>query len=87
MKKIVLVETVSMFRIRYAIECDEAEHALDTVTMNECEHEMSQLHLDEIITSSREITQDEYLKIFDADNDYLRSWTEAQKLAHINKIK
>ena len=45
-----LVETISYFRHRYVIECDSAEHAKDTVTMNEAE-EMSQLHIDESITS------------------------------------
>ena len=30
-----LVETISMFRIRYVVECENAEHAKDTVTKPE----------------------------------------------------
>jgi len=29
---------------------------------------------------SREISEDEYLEIFDRDNDYLRDWNREQKL-------
>ena len=32
-----LVETISMFRIRYVVDCESPEHAKDTVTMNEAE--------------------------------------------------
>ena len=81
MSKIIMVETVSMFRIRYAVEIndeDPNEHALDTVV---CEvglfdeygkpllEEMSQEHIDEVIVSHREISKEEFLKIFTEDND------------------
>ncbi len=82
---IFIVETISMFRIRYAIRCRSAEHAGDSVVMNEA-HEMSQLHLDEIINSTRRVTEAEYLQIFDQDNDYLRGWTNEQKLKHIHEV-
>lgn len=80
-----LVETISMFRIRYVIECESAEHAKDTVTMNEAE-EFSQLHIDEMITSTREIDDAEYLRLFDEDNDYLKSWSEDQKFKFVHKV-
>ena len=88
MKKIILVEAVSMFRMRYVVEAECAEHASDEVV---CNHdgklnEFSQLHLDEVITSTRELTKEEYLQLWNQDNDYLSSWTDEQKLAHINKI-
>ena len=78
-----LVETISMFRMRYVVECESADHAKDVVTMNEAE-EFSQLHLDELITSAREIDDAEYLRLFDEDNDYLESWSEEQKFKFVN---
>jgi hypothetical protein len=82
-----LVETVSMFRIRYVVEADNASDAKDEVTMNNGDlHEFSQLHLDELITSAREIDREEYLRLFDEDNDYLREWDEEHKLKWVNKV-
>lgn len=81
-----LVETVDMFRMRYVIECESAEHAKDTVTMKEAE-EFSQLHVDETITSVRAIDDAEYLRVFDEDNDYLREWSEEQKFNYVHKVE
>ena len=78
-----LVETISMHRIRYVVECESADHAKDVVTMNEAE-ELSQLHLDELITSAREIDDAEYLRLFDEDNDYLKDWDEERKFKFVN---
>ena len=78
-----LVETISMFRMRYVVECESADHAKDVVTMNEAE-EFSQLHLDELITSAREIDDAEYLRLFDEDNDYLKDWDEERKFKFVN---
>jgi hypothetical protein len=89
-KKLYLVETVSIFRQRYVVEAREAEHAADEVVMNMHDGsitEFSQKHVDELITSTREISTDEYLKLFDEDNDYLRAWSLPQKMQHINVIK
>ena len=90
--KLYLVETVSIFRHRYIIEAKEAEHANDEVVMNatgvynEEWSEFSQKHIDETIFSTREITADEYLKIFDEDNDYLKGWTDVEKMQYVNVI-
>ena len=82
-----LVETVSMFRMRYVVECESAEHAMDVVTMNEVEDEFSQEHLDEVIVSTRELkTKEEYLELFDVDNDYCKEWSEELKLSRIHKV-
>lgn len=75
-----------MFRMRYVIECESAEHAKDTVTMKEAE-EFSQLHVDETITSVRAIDDAEYLRVFDEDNDYLREWSEEQKFNYVHKVE
>ena len=89
-KKLYLVETISMFRMRYVIECDEEGHALDEVTVHatggESLKEFSQQHLDEVISSSREISRIEYLDLFDKDNEYLKDWNESQKLQYVNTV-
>lgn len=82
-----LVETVSMFRMRYVIEAENEHHACDEVVMDDGElKEFSQKHLDEIITSTRQLTDEEYFKLFNEDNDYLVSWTDEQKLRQVNVI-
>ena len=91
-KKLYLVETISMFRQRYVVEAKEESDALDEVVMNVGEYkddwqEFSQKHLDEVITSSREISKKEYFKLHTKDNDYLKSWTDKEKLSFVNKIE
>ena len=91
-KKLYLVETVSMFRMRYVVEAREAEHACDEVVMNtsgnydENFQEFSQQHLDETIVSTRELSAKDYMKLFDEDNDYLKSWSNKDKMRFINVI-
>jgi hypothetical protein len=85
-KKLVLVEAISQYRMRYVVECDEVEHAADEVVMERVTNELSQLHLGEVITSTREINTEEYLRMFDEDNDYLRSWPLEKKLEMIHSI-
>lgn len=82
-----LVDTVSIFRLRYVVEAECAEHANDEVTMNAGDlREFSQKHLDEIITATRELDNEEYLRLFDEDNDYLKSWDTQQKFSFVNEI-
>jgi len=83
-----LVETVSVFRMRYVVEANNASDAKDEVTMNDDGklREFSQMHVDEMITSTREIDRAEYLRLFDEDNDYLQDWDEEQKLQFLNVI-
>jgi hypothetical protein len=71
--------------MRYVVECENAEHAKDVVTMKEAV-ELSQLYLDETITSTRVIDDAEYLRLFDEDNEYLKSWTDEQKFNIIHKV-
>lgn len=92
MPKIVLVETVSMFRHVYAVELNDdepTEHALDDVT---CEmfnshnlEEFAQNHISEDIFSHRVVTEEEYIKVFDEMNGYLNLWTPEQKKKFIYK--
>ena len=86
--QLVLVETVSMFRMRYVVEVpvgtddfnnDKSLWALDTVTMNEAE-EFSQEHLGETIVSHRVVSKKEALALCDIDNDYIKSWSKDKKI-------
>jgi len=84
---IVIVETVSMFRMRYAVESPDThpEYALDTVTMEEAD-EMSQEFLGETIVSHRVVSKDEYLTMFDKDNPECSGWDEAKKMEGVKVI-
>jgi len=88
-KKLYLVETVSMFRMRYVVEAREEGHATDEFVMeigNEDFQEFSQHHMDEVIVSTRELSAKDYLELFDKDNDYLKSWDIAEKMRFINSV-
>lgn len=91
MKKLVMVDCMSQFRIRYVVEVeDNIDHALDEVIMQEGKEdfvEFSQEYMGIMPISHREISREEYLKVFDKDNDYLKDWPEEKKLGFINKIK
>ncbi len=57
-----VVDAIQMFRTRYVIECREAEHAGDTVTMNDAE-QFSQMDLGERILTTKEITYEEFRRM------------------------
>lgn len=87
-KQLVLVEAVSMFRMRYVVEVpvgiddygnDKTLWALDTVVMGDAK-EFSQKHLDETIVSHRVVSMDEALALCDEDNDYTASWPTEKKI-------
>lgn len=85
---LVLVEAIMTFRMRYVVEVptEHPDYALDTVIMSDGNlKEFSQLALPENIISHRIIDKKSYLEIFDEDNDYLRGWSDEQKLEFINK--
>tara|TARA_B110000977_G_C11084578_1_gene494168 strand:- start:2540 stop:2971 length:432 start_codon:yes stop_codon:yes gene_type:complete len=87
--KLVMVETVSSFRIRYVVELPEdaeEEMAHDRVLNDGDIKEFSQVHISEEVSGSRVVTNRQYLKVFNEDNMYLRSWKEDSKFtAFVNK--
>jgi len=88
-KKLYLVETVSIFRMRYVVEAREPTHAEDEVVMRftaDDFKEFSQHHVDECITSTREISAQDFVELFDADNDYLAKWSIENKMKVINTV-
>ena len=93
MSKIVLVETISSYLFRYAGEIgddDPKEYALDTL-VSEIDKlsgdlcEFSQNHIAENSISHRVISEEEYLKIFDEDNEYMSDWSIEKKKFFIFK--
>lgn len=80
-----LVETISLFRMRYIVKAKNAEHASDEVIMNlDSDNtdfkEFSQHHLDEVISYTKKMTREEVIELCDQDNDYLKTWSDEQKL-------
>ena len=78
-KKYFVVDTVVTYRMRYVLEDDNAEYAMDTVSMEEAV-EFSQQCLGEQIYDTRELTEDQVIELCDKDNDYLKGWSREMKL-------
>ena len=79
-KPIQIVETISIFRMRYAIRTDNQDIASELVLSDKVDNEMSQKHIAENITSVREVSEEEYIKLFDEDNPWAEFWTHERKL-------
>ena len=97
MTKYAVVTAISQFRMRYVIPMDqlqmlntdapvELQWAEDCVTCEEVK-EFSQKHLGETIVDTVEMSEEEILEFFDADNEYLSGWTEEKKLEWIKDWK
>jgi len=87
-RKIYIVESVSMFRLRYAVFATCEEDAMDEFTMRTDDadfHEMSQQHIGENIISVRKVSEKKFLKQYDNDNGP-STWSDDQKLSVINVI-
>lgn len=81
-----LVETVSIFRMRYVVEADHPDHAADSVTMEEAT-EFSQHHVAENITSVREITDNEVVSLFFEDNQYMCGLPKTKAFEYVTKVE
>ena len=82
--KLYLVETMSTFKMRYVIRATSQENAINEVANAEEIKEFSQKHIDESIWDTKELSEKEYLELFDKDNDYLKSWKKDAKMMLIN---
>jgi hypothetical protein len=82
-----LVETISVHRIRYVVRAKESEQAKNKVLDNlddvEVLKEFSQKHLQEVVSYTRKITREEVIELCDEDNDYLKSWTDDEKIQRL----
>lgn len=92
-EKYISITTVSTYRHRYVLPVSEIQKLKPdydfeeaTKWMAENIHdgyvdEFSQLHLGEtIVDNCVFIDEDEIIKIFDFENDYLKGWTKEKKL-------
>lgn len=73
---LVLVDAISMFRMRYLVELKDGSPsvwACDTVVCQEAK-EFSQHHIDEVISDYRVVSEEEAINIFKKDNSYLSTW-------------
>ena len=81
-----LVETVSMFRMRYVVEAEEIYHAADEVCMEAAE-EFGQRHIAENIVSIREVSDEEVPKLFLEDPPYLEDQMPQRAFDMVTKIR
>lgn len=100
MSKYVIVTAISSYRMRYAIPVDELQQLNPDVPIegNECDwandcvtceevQEFSQKWIGETIIDTITADEENMLKQFDADNDYLKDWSKEQKLKHVRNWK
>ena len=95
MSKIVLVETISMFRHVYAVEIGDEEH--ESWAENDVVRELSkdnpgieeigQKWISEETISNRVVDETEYLRVFDELSSYLSEWSDEEKKKFIYKSK
>ena len=85
-RKLYVVDTISTFRIRYVVRAKSEQDANDEVILAKEIKEFSQKHIDESVWDTKEISEKEYIDLFNKDNDYLISWKKDAKMALINVI-
>jgi hypothetical protein len=86
MRYCIPVDELQELNVEVPVEGREMEWAEDCVTCNEVE-EFSQKHIGETIIDSEILTEEQMLKKFDADNDYLKDWTREKKIQHVRNWK
>ena len=85
-KKLVLLQYVTTFKSQYVVEVDSnSDVKASDINPMELQDEFSSIHLSDIPYDTREITQEEYLRLFDENNAYLLPWPIEKKLSLINK--
>lgn len=88
-----IIETVSIHRLRYAVEADDSDfaiHEFNARLFNAAHNafdddlkELGQKHVGEYVTSHRKATDDEIVEVFFQDNSYLREHPEKWNKEHI----
>jgi len=85
-EQIQIIETVSVFRIRYAVRATDKNQAVSFFESGKIDSDMSQSHLCETVSYVRTVNEEEFIEIFDADNDYLTDWSKDKKLECIYAV-
>lgn len=82
-----IIETISMHRLRYAVEADDSVFAVvdfnARLTSGDDLKELGQKHIGEHITSHRKATDDEIVEAFFQDSPYLEEHPEKWNKEHI----
>lgn len=86
-KKYVIIDAISMFRMRYCIELPEEmpegysplTWGSDSVVCGEVK-EFSQEHLDEVVSSHRVVTLEEALQQHREDNPWCDAWSDEVRI-------
>ncbi len=84
-KSLFIVETVSTFKIRYAVEAKSLSEA-KALVYNGAAEELTQEFLGETIKGGTEISEKQFLKQ-EFNEAYHKNWDDEKKLKMINKIK
>jgi hypothetical protein len=79
-----LVEALAQYRMVYVVDTEQQEWAEETVWEDKVP-EFGQMFLGELVISSREVDDDECVRVHDELNDYLKDRTREQKLARVYK--
>lgn len=82
-----IIETISMHRLRYAVEADDSDFAIHEfnarLAFDDDLKELGQKHIGEYITSHRKATDDEIVEAFFQDSPYLKEHPEKWNKEHI----
>ena len=85
MSKLVMVDCISTYRMRYCVELNDDDldvWACDTVVMEEAK-EFSQEHLGEMIVSHRVVSEEEAHEMFREDVPYSEGFYDARDVREI----
>jgi hypothetical protein len=82
--EIVLVDCISTFHMRYAVEVPvgKSEYALDTIVCGEAK-EFSQKHIDENVVTHRVISEQELIHLYKEDDNYPVTWTDEEIVNYV----
>lgn len=82
-----IIETVSIHRLRYAVEADDSDFAIHEfnarLSFDDNLKELGQKHVGEYVTSYRKATDDEIVETFFQDSPYLKKHPEKWNKEHI----
>ena len=87
-----MIDCVATHHIRYCVEAEDETQLGEVIKLidegNNELIEFSQEFLGEkVVTYGIIISKEEYLKMFDEDNEYLKGWSKEKKLGFINNIE
>lgn len=83
-----MIEAISQYRMLYCIEADTKEEAIEHYeTQSDTIEEFGQQWLGETTFSTREVSDEECISIFDDVNSYLKNVDVSRKMEYVTKVK